>query len=379
MEESPQSLTELRVSEKFNAVDAEVVFKSSDDVIFRIHWLNLTACTEGFSPPETSTFSEIVPLTEPSATLELLFVFLYPQPLPDLGELDFDLLSALAEAAEKYRVFSAMNLCTIHLTEHLQDHPEEILVHGLKHGIEKFIVHAAPSLLDQPLEEFLPRLPICYVRYHGYWAEAQKFAIASAPAPESMSRTRCESCDKLPHDYVLNVIANMNASLRALQDLQTIFPHKPCSFCHEITTSTLKSWRMKLGEKIDLIPNFYQISVANAESLNDASQFDLAKSTNSAFNESDEVQFKSTDGTIFQLSKKTLRACTTALLPDQSQELPVLLSDSSETIEILFKFLCNAPHPDLAGADIRILGPLSLAASNYGIPLVTCICNFRMA
>ncbi|KAG6917480.1 hypothetical protein DXG01_002343 [Tephrocybe rancida] len=136
-----------------NAPDAEVTFQSADNVLFRIHRMNLTACSEGFSPPENSTFDEIVPLIETSSTLELLFQFIYPRPPPDLGKVGFEVLAALAEAAEKYRVFAAMNL------KCLQDHAEEILLHGLKHGIRKLVDRIGPLFLDIPLEDFLPKLP----------------------------------------------------------------------------------------------------------------------------------------------------------------------------------------------------------------------------
>ena len=46
-------------------------------------------------------------------TLELLFQFCYPNHRPDVEELEFDDLALLAEAAEKYQVIPAMNICKI--------------------------------------------------------------------------------------------------------------------------------------------------------------------------------------------------------------------------------------------------------------------------
>ncbi|KAG6901803.1 hypothetical protein C0995_007739 [Termitomyces sp. Mi166 len=162
-----RSDSDLPYSEKFDAPDAEVVFQSSDRILFRIHKMNLATCTEGFSPPEHSTFDEIVPLPESSSTLELLFQFIYPRPQPELGTIDFETLALLAEAAEKYRVFPAINLCTIYmilgLREHLEDHVEEIFVHALRHAVHKLVARAAPLLLDRPLEKFLLILPVCFV------------------------------------------------------------------------------------------------------------------------------------------------------------------------------------------------------------------------
>ncbi|KAG6816024.1 hypothetical protein H0H87_009321, partial [Tephrocybe sp. NHM501043] len=263
MAESPQFLAELRVSEKFNAADAEVVFKSSDNVLFHIHRSNLMACTEGFSPPETSTFNEIVTLTEPTATLELLFAFIYPQPLPDLGGLDFDILAALAEAAEKYRVFAAMNLCTIHMGNHLKDHPEEILIHGLKHGIRKLVARTAPLLLDSPLEYLLPHLPdrflIPWVRYHTHWTRIWMSTISNTLSIASMAKVECTCCNKLPHDYVLDAMAKLSSRLSALQNLDIIFPpHTP--ICCSDTRILLEAWRDTFRAEIIKIPTFADLA-----------------------------------------------------------------------------------------------------------------------
>ena len=46
-------------------------------------------------------------------TLELLFRFCYPDYRPDMEALEFGALALLAEAAEKYQVFSAMGICRI--------------------------------------------------------------------------------------------------------------------------------------------------------------------------------------------------------------------------------------------------------------------------
>jgi hypothetical protein len=48
-------------------------------------------------------------------TLELLFQFCYPDHRPDVEALEFDALALLAEAAEKYQVFPAMNVCKIYM------------------------------------------------------------------------------------------------------------------------------------------------------------------------------------------------------------------------------------------------------------------------
>ena len=109
---------QLQRPERYTLVcsaDAEVTYKSSDGVLFRIHKINLETCTEGLSPPEGSTFEEIVELTEDAPILELLFQFIYPTPGPDLASIDFNVFESLAEAAEKYQVYTAMSICKIYM------------------------------------------------------------------------------------------------------------------------------------------------------------------------------------------------------------------------------------------------------------------------
>ena len=64
-------------------------------------------------PPEFETHDEITRLTETAMTLELLFQFCYPDYRPGVEALEFGALALLAEAAEKYQLFSAMNICKI--------------------------------------------------------------------------------------------------------------------------------------------------------------------------------------------------------------------------------------------------------------------------
>lgn len=99
------------------ARDADITFLSSDNVYFRLHRINLDTHSEGFSPPSStlSPVREAVPLTETSAVLELLFQFMYPQVQPDLDTVPFETLAGLAEAAEKYQVYAALQLIKIHM------------------------------------------------------------------------------------------------------------------------------------------------------------------------------------------------------------------------------------------------------------------------
>lgn len=64
---------------------------------------------------EIEPAGEMVELTEDSSTLELLFQFIYPQRHPTLSDTPYEIIAPVAEAAEKYEVFAAMNICQIRM------------------------------------------------------------------------------------------------------------------------------------------------------------------------------------------------------------------------------------------------------------------------
>ncbi|KAF5351421.1 hypothetical protein D9758_013502 [Tetrapyrgos nigripes] len=95
-----------KVSKLFSS-GGDVIFRSSDGVLFHIQQKYLENMTEGFPLAEHTTPTqkdEIVSLPEKSSVLELLFQFTYPQMPPDLDDLEFPALMELAAAAEKYFV-----------------------------------------------------------------------------------------------------------------------------------------------------------------------------------------------------------------------------------------------------------------------------------
>ena len=98
------------------APDSDIILQSSDAVLFEVHRKNLEVHSEGFAGADaisSSSEKEVVPLSENSAVLELLLQYMYRQPQPDLRNVKFAALAALAEAAEKYQVYSATTVCNI--------------------------------------------------------------------------------------------------------------------------------------------------------------------------------------------------------------------------------------------------------------------------
>lgn len=99
-----------------NAADADIVVRSSDNTNFHLHKRNLEFATGAFPPADTVVnINETIQLSESAATLEILFQFIYPRRFPSLEKLEFEPLMLLAEAGQKYEVFSLINACQFQL------------------------------------------------------------------------------------------------------------------------------------------------------------------------------------------------------------------------------------------------------------------------
>ncbi|KAJ7907671.1 hypothetical protein B0H13DRAFT_2018273 [Mycena leptocephala] len=148
-----------RKSGLFNAPDADVTFQSSDGVLFCVHRVNLQTHTEGFPPAEIATQGEVCPLSESSSILEVLFQFIYPRRHPALDNMPFAKVAALAEAAEKYQVYSAMNICHLRMKAFLPAHAPEILTYAARHDYPIVVAEVAPILIDMSLVAIVTLLP----------------------------------------------------------------------------------------------------------------------------------------------------------------------------------------------------------------------------
>lgn len=101
------------------SLPVDVVIRSSDEVLIGAHKANLEQYSEGFpAADEVISVDGPVNLTEDGETLKLLMQFMHKQRLPDLAGLTGSrvrLLFSLGEAAEKYFVYSAMAVCSVHI------------------------------------------------------------------------------------------------------------------------------------------------------------------------------------------------------------------------------------------------------------------------
>ncbi|KAL1752020.1 hypothetical protein FB107DRAFT_220831, partial [Schizophyllum commune] len=149
-----------------------VPFVSSDGMRLYIERAKLEREADAFPPPSaTLDPGEVVPLEENGETLEMLFRFVDREEYVRLEDVEFDLLARLAEAAHKYRVYSAMSSCpdTPCRAQH-DKHPVEVLVYALKHGHSDIADAAAPFTVGRRARDMLQTLPsqADYLKWVGF-------------------------------------------------------------------------------------------------------------------------------------------------------------------------------------------------------------------
>ncbi|KZT69452.1 hypothetical protein DAEQUDRAFT_745253 [Daedalea quercina L-15889] len=148
---------------------ADVTISSSDGVLFKLHRKNLEVYSEGFPGTDVPVHGEVVALTEKASTLELLFQYMYRERQPDLGKVHLDELALLAEAAEKYLVYSAMGVCKVHMQLAISVMPLKVLGYAAKHSYESLCVDAAQLTIDAKAVDALQHMDlICFAK----WASA---------------------------------------------------------------------------------------------------------------------------------------------------------------------------------------------------------------
>ncbi|KAJ3545037.1 hypothetical protein NMY22_g2583 [Coprinellus aureogranulatus] len=118
-------------------IPVDIVLRSSDKALIGAHQTNLAQFSEGFpSPSDVNSSSEPVDLTEDGGTLNLLMQFMHKQRHPNLSmqETSISTTLKLAEAAEKYLVYAAMNACYIRIDDPraLRDNSLEALKYAVK-------------------------------------------------------------------------------------------------------------------------------------------------------------------------------------------------------------------------------------------------------
>ncbi|KAF8970661.1 hypothetical protein BDZ97DRAFT_55529 [Flammula alnicola] len=193
---------------EFGAADADLIVQSVDGTQFHLHRKYLEAHTGAFPGPgavgfNSNTRQDVTHLTEPASVLEILFQFVYPKRHPALEDTSFEILAPLAEAIEKYEVFSAMSICEVQLG-FTEKHAPEILAHAIKHNRAKLINDTAlylvrsSTLLSEIAEELPTNAVIPWLRYYEAYRACPMCRALGHP------RTTCTTCAvRIPGQRVL--------------------------------------------------------------------------------------------------------------------------------------------------------------------------------
>jgi len=247
------------ISEHFCAVDSDVTFESCDNVLFKVHRPNLITHSEGFSPPDGTTAmssEEHVSLSESAEVLELLFQYMYPQRAPDLNKVEFGVLAALSEAAEKYQVYAAINICNIHIETFISEHPFQVLDYAARHGYVDLMFkvedkYTLPRTMDA-LEYLSPAVYIAWSRYYMCWLGLLQYAYR-AEFDTPFSHEIVKGCKGWSNCFA-EVSRRLGGNPASLVNLYPVFRSDTgCSKCQE----NIIYWRgMVDREKMDRIRAF---------------------------------------------------------------------------------------------------------------------------
>ena len=83
---------------------------------FSLHRRNLETHADAFPGPDIPVNQEeVVNLTESHNVLAIVFDFMYPRKQADIEKMEFETVIQVAEAVEKYQVYSAMKVCEMRL------------------------------------------------------------------------------------------------------------------------------------------------------------------------------------------------------------------------------------------------------------------------
>ncbi|VDB83222.1 unnamed protein product [Peniophora sp. CBMAI 1063] len=170
--------SECLASERFSATDSDVTFESADSVLFKLHRANLSTHSSIFPVgSEIRSDGEVVKLQEDSEVLEVLFQHVYPGDIPTMDDIPFPLLSRIADAAQKYQITVAMEICRLHMRNHIISHPLGVFAYAVKHGYDSMADQTALRTLDYEPQSVLNATgPVHFahwVLYRDHWIKVR--------------------------------------------------------------------------------------------------------------------------------------------------------------------------------------------------------------
>lgn len=170
--DSPTPGAPVEADAPFNADTADCILRSADDVDFRLHTLILSMVSSVFEsmftlpkPPSQSTQTDeppVIPVSEDSPLLDLLFRLIYPthavSTCESLASKPLSMIILLYDAADKYAMLSIMPFLREYLVKHASRDPLSAYAFGCRHQLRGLIAAAAKATLETDVVE-LPCSP----------------------------------------------------------------------------------------------------------------------------------------------------------------------------------------------------------------------------
>jgi len=243
----------------------DIVLKSSDGELFGAHQRNLEIYTDGFPIAGSTVVSDgsgPVPLEETAEVLCVMLNFTHHTRLPNLNNISFTFLASLAEAMEKYMIYSGMEICRMKMMHAKNDHPNEVFLYSVKHNYLDLADETAELTLNNPPSAFLvlireaglhEDIAFRWIRYHDYWMEVLVQLPTTSESHYSgfgMGGGECTEWDpfqlqvfkEIRDNFPSRVMTCINNNTRRLR----------CTDCQ----SRSHAWALEVRERIEKLPKY---------------------------------------------------------------------------------------------------------------------------
>ncbi|KZT05307.1 uncharacterized protein LAESUDRAFT_681702 [Laetiporus sulphureus 93-53] len=267
MFDNDTTLDDPKVSERFNASDSDITAISSDGILFKVHRRNLEMHSEGFISQRDEN---VITAAEKASVLELLFQYMYRQPQPNLAMVPFFDLALLAEAVEKYHVFSAQEVCKAHMRANISAEPIIVLSYATRYGYHDLCDEAAPRTVGMTNEIALKVLGTrSFARWALYkdgWMKALR--DAQSRTGRVLHKGGREACEEW-WPFQAKILSALGCDPENLQEVTGIFRRhvkmlKECSHCR----TRAEQWQTSMEAAVLRIPTFTEaqalLTIGNA-------------------------------------------------------------------------------------------------------------------
>ncbi|KII91407.1 hypothetical protein PLICRDRAFT_38160 [Plicaturopsis crispa FD-325 SS-3] len=262
-----------KISKRFFAADSDVTLRSRDKVRFLVHHRNVSATSESLAALEIQSVlkGDVTDLPESSEVLDILLQYMYPQRQPDLQSVSMSILKEVAEAAEKYEVFSAMEIAKLHMRKRLSTPGGpvwDILDYSTKHGYAEIMDEAARKAMENKSQCAKPReipsavAPV-WLQFQLAWLHALS-SVLHSPGDQWKQTHRLSNSKQAEHcggwsKYYAEMASRIGGAPAELTNVESYFlaisRPEECAKC----CAAIDRWKTRTAAFVAGIPTFSSI------------------------------------------------------------------------------------------------------------------------